>query len=139
VRVFLDTNVVVAAAATRGLCADVMREVLARHDLVVSEVLLTEIATVLEAKIGVSTETVSALASLLREAGEIAKPSDPAHIPLPDGPDRTLLAAAMAGRADVFITGDSALLELGTIGPMAVVGPRAFWERVRAGVGPFGP
>jgi len=29
VRVFLDTNVLVAAFATRGLCADLMRVVLA--------------------------------------------------------------------------------------------------------------
>ena len=34
VRVFLDTNVLVAAFATRGLCADVVRTVLAEHELV---------------------------------------------------------------------------------------------------------
>ena len=35
-RVFLDTNVLVSAMATRGLCADVLREILTSHRLVVS-------------------------------------------------------------------------------------------------------
>ena len=39
-RVFLDTNVLVAAFATRGLCADVFRLVLAEHELLVSAALI---------------------------------------------------------------------------------------------------
>jgi hypothetical protein len=36
VRVCLDTNVLVAAFATRGLCADVLRTVIAEHELVLA-------------------------------------------------------------------------------------------------------
>ena len=32
-RVLLDTNVIVSAVTTRGLCADVFRAVLAAHEL----------------------------------------------------------------------------------------------------------
>lgn len=39
-RVFLDTNVLVSAFATRGLCADLMRHVLAEHDLITGEVII---------------------------------------------------------------------------------------------------
>jgi uncharacterized protein len=35
VRVALDTNVLVSAVATRGICADVLRVVLTEHELVV--------------------------------------------------------------------------------------------------------
>ena len=42
-KVFLDTNVLVAAFATRGLCADVMRVVLAEHQLITGEVVLSEL------------------------------------------------------------------------------------------------
>ena len=42
-RVFVDTNVLVAAVATRGLCADVLRAVLASHELVVSQQVLAEV------------------------------------------------------------------------------------------------
>ena len=40
-RVLLDTNVLASAAATRGLCADVLRVVLAEHELVVCRQILT--------------------------------------------------------------------------------------------------
>jgi len=42
-KVFLDTNVLISAVATRGLCADVMREVLTSHELVVCEPLIKEL------------------------------------------------------------------------------------------------
>jgi len=44
-RVFLDTNLLVSAVATRGLCADVLREVLLSHQLVISPPLLSELKT----------------------------------------------------------------------------------------------
>jgi len=47
VRVFLDTNVLVSAFATRGVCADLVRFVLAEHTLVTSEVVLRELRRVL--------------------------------------------------------------------------------------------
>lgn len=46
-RVFLDTNVLVSALTTRGLCADVLRVVLAEHDLIIGDVVLDELRRVL--------------------------------------------------------------------------------------------
>ena len=42
-RVFLDTNVIASATATRGLCADLFRTVIEFHQLVISDHLLEEI------------------------------------------------------------------------------------------------
>ena len=50
-RVFLDTNVLVAAYATHGLCEDVFRVILAEHELVVSETVLAEFERVLGQKL----------------------------------------------------------------------------------------
>jgi predicted nucleic acid-binding protein len=49
-RVFLDTNVLVSAVATRGLCADVLKEVLVSHQLVISSPLLNELTNILHSK-----------------------------------------------------------------------------------------
>ena len=51
-RVFLDTNVLVSAFATRGLCADVLRVVLAEHTFITSEIVLREVSRVLRTRIG---------------------------------------------------------------------------------------
>jgi predicted nucleic acid-binding protein len=38
----------------------------------------------------------------------------------------------MAGKADVLVTGDSALLEAARSLPLPVVNPRGLWDRLRA-------
>ena len=130
-RVFLDTNVIVAAVATRGLCADVMREVLVRHELVITETLLDEIKTVLAGKIGVPPALIADLESLLCEGAARSSPSDTTNLPILDPADRILISAALNGRSELFVTGDAEILGLRTIGDMTIVSPRAFWERVR--------
>lgn len=65
-RVFLDTNVLVAAFATRGLCADVLRAVLTQHDLLISEVVLAELRNVLPRKLGLPLATVQEIVSFLQ-------------------------------------------------------------------------
>ena len=49
-RVFFDTIVLVSAFLARGLCADLLRLVLAEHTLVTSEVVLAELSDVLSRK-----------------------------------------------------------------------------------------
>ncbi|HJO63277.1 MAG TPA: hypothetical protein QF571_10720, partial [Desulfobacterales bacterium] len=66
-RVFLDTNVIVSATATRGLCADMFREVLLSHELIVSEPLLTEVSRVLSAKFGASAEMIESVIRILKQ------------------------------------------------------------------------
>jgi type 1 glutamine amidotransferase len=45
VRIALDTNVLVSAVATRGLCADILNLVLAKHQLVVGVTVLAELTS----------------------------------------------------------------------------------------------
>ena len=49
----MGSIVLAAAFATRGLCADVMRAVLAEHQLLVGEVVLTELRRALSRRIKV--------------------------------------------------------------------------------------
>ena len=42
-KVFFDTNVLIAAFATRGLCSDLFVHVLLEHELIVGEVVLDEL------------------------------------------------------------------------------------------------
>jgi putative PIN family toxin of toxin-antitoxin system len=131
VRVFLDTNVLVAALATRGLCADVFRTVLASHELVVSQQVLDEVRRVLRVKLGVSPGPVADCIRLLEQEAEVAPPARFPEIELDDRDDLPILGAAIASRADVFVTGDRELAELGTVEGMRVVSPRQFWEGLR--------
>jgi putative PIN family toxin of toxin-antitoxin system len=129
-RVFLDTNVLVAAFATRGLCADLLREVLARFDLVLSEEVLQELAEVLPRKAGLDQRLTRDIVAFVREQASLASPGDALELPLSDPEDVVIVSAAVRGNATVFVTGDRELLALGRVGEPTIVSPRSFWERM---------
>jgi putative PIN family toxin of toxin-antitoxin system len=131
VRCFLDTNVLVSAFATRGLCADVLRHVLAAHTLVTGEVVLRELRRVLRTRIKLPPEIVDAIEEFLREHEVVARPREPSGLPMRDPDDRWILASAVTGRADVLVTGDRDLLDIAGRAPIAIVDPRGFWRMVR--------
>jgi len=135
VRVFLDTNVLVSAFATRGLCADLFRHILTEHDLITGEVVIIELRRVLRDRIKVPAPVVTAIEQLLREQIVVPKPSEPHPLPIRDPDDRWVLASAVAGKADVIVTGDSDLLEVASQSPIPIVDPRGFWTMVRGGAG----
>ena len=126
-RVFLDTNVLVSAFATRGLCADLFRHVLAEHDLVLGEVVMTELLRVLRDRIRLPKQVLHDVESFLREYETIPKPDQPHEIDIRDPDDAWIIASAVAGRADVIVTGDDDLLILGKRSPIPVQTPRQFW------------
>jgi putative PIN family toxin of toxin-antitoxin system len=131
VRVFLDTNVLVAAFATRGLCADVLRDALAQHDLLVGKVVLIELERALTRKLRLPDAAVEEILEFLREHEVVPKPRKPASLPVRDLADRWILASAVAASADVLVTGDRDLLDIAAQAPLRILDPRAFWELVR--------
>jgi putative PIN family toxin of toxin-antitoxin system len=133
VRVFLDTNVLASALATRGLCAELFESVLTGHELLASDGLLAELRRILTNKLRIPADTADAFLTLIKaNATILPMPAEfPAGIPDPD--DAPLIAAALTGGAECFVTGDKALLDMGSVGGMAVISPRRFWELTRHG------
>jgi putative PIN family toxin of toxin-antitoxin system len=131
VRVCLDTNVLVAAFATRGLCADVLRTVLAEHELIVGDVILTELRRVLTVKFKVPSDRVDAIEAIFAPFPLVPKPAAPSELRVRDPSDRWIVATAVDGRADVLVTGDEDLLIVATDAPIRILAPRAFWELLR--------
>lgn len=130
-RVFLDTNVLVSAVATRGLCYDVLRIVLARHQLVVGGTVLEEVGRVLREKMGVSPDIVAALGELLRHEAVIAAVVPTLGIEVRDADDIRVLEEAVAGQASTLVTGDADLLAVAAKAPLRILTPRQFWELLR--------
>jgi putative PIN family toxin of toxin-antitoxin system len=131
-RVFLDTNVLVSAVATRGLCADVLREVLVTHQLVVSFPLLNELTNILHSKFGIPVDVITEFTEMLIQDVTLSGQSESAVIDIQDQDDVIILSTALSGGAEVFVTGDKEVLALGKIQHMEIVSPRKFWETLRA-------
>jgi len=132
VRVLLDTNVLIAAFATRGLCADVLRTVLSEHELVVGATVLVELQRVLVAKLQLRDIQAKKIVSFVRDQAEVITAEQPAALPSTDNDDQWVLAAAVAGKVDVLVTGDQDLLNVAGKVEVPIVTPRGFWEQLKS-------
>ena len=131
-RIFLDTNVIVSAVATRGLCADVLHVVVAEHDLLVGKTVLKELRRVLRQKLRVPAATVNELGAFLRRHSTIVSKQAPLAVSLRDADDEAVLAEAVAGGADILVSGDRDLLRIADAAPIPILAPREFWELLRS-------
>lgn len=131
-RVYPDTNVLVSAMATRGLCADLLQVILADHQLLVGETVLTEVVRVLDRRLHLAPRTIGEWEAFLRRQGEVIPTSPPLALRIRDAADRAILAEAVAGQADVLVTGDRDLLVVAPRAPIRIQSPREFWEQLRS-------
>ena len=130
-RVFLDTNVLVSAFATRGLCADVLELVLLEHDLVLGRHVVQELDKALRSKLRLPAARAKTIVNFVSgEAAQTIVQAAPASVRA-DPADAHVLGEALAGKAALFVTGDTALLELRAIENMEIVSPRDFWEKMK--------
>ena len=131
-RVFLDTNVLVSAFATRGLSADVFRLVLAEHELIVGQIVLDELSRVLRKKIGLPESAVGEALTTVEEHRVVPTAEADPGVEVADSPDARVLATALAARADVLVTGDRDLLSVNDrVEELRILDPRGFWEELR--------
>ena len=128
-KVFLDTNVLVSALTTRGLCWELLNVAAAEYNLALADLVLVELQRILTEKFGMPTALAESMELTLRELAEIA-PSAVAlqGVTIDDPDDAPILAAAHSAGATYFVTGDKALLELKQVGKMHIVSPREIWR-----------
>ena len=86
-KTFLGTNVLVAAFATRGLCADVLRTVLAELVLLVSGTVLEELTRTLTEKIWVPDATAREIATFLRATASSTESAEAVPVKVRDPGD----------------------------------------------------
>jgi putative PIN family toxin of toxin-antitoxin system len=127
VRLILDTNVLIAALAADGLCRDLVRVALRPHTIITSEPLLDELRRTLRAKFRINRQELRFL-SLFEERAEIVIPISLGKQVCRDPDDDVVLATALAGRADLIVTGDNDLLVLKTFRSIRILSPRQVLE-----------
>lgn len=131
-KIYLDTNVLVGAVATRGLCADVLHAVLAEHQLIVGDAVLSELRRVLRQNIRLPADALGEVEAFLRQQAVVVRTVPPLAFRIRDHQDLAILAEAVAGAADVLVTGDRDLLDIAARAPLPIVTPRGLWELLRS-------
>jgi uncharacterized protein len=126
VRVVLDSNIIIAAAATRGLCFSLFELCLLDHQIIFSKHLLGEVNRGLS-KIMVPKDRIDEAISILKNNTLMAMPKKLPKNVCRDPKDVNVLGLAVAAEADYIITGDQDLLCLEEFQSIPIVTPRHFW------------
>ena len=127
-RVVLDTNVLLAAFITHGVCAGLYEECLLQADLVTSDHILRELGDRLITKGKFAKAEAEAVIQAVRKDAELVSPVALAQRSSRDPDDDWVLATAVTGAADVIVTGDKDLLVLKRYEGIPIVTPRGFLE-----------
>jgi uncharacterized protein len=133
IRVCLDSNVLVAAFAARGLCSDLFSHVLSEQHLVVPDAVREETLRVLSGKIKLSSEALASVMAVLDRCERAPASAEPSLVPVRDPDDERILADAVAAGVKFFVTGDKDLLEVAEQSPISILSPRAFLMLTRGG------
>lgn len=132
-RVVLDTNVIIAAFAARGLCAEVFEICLSDHTVIISEHILSETHEKLIKKVLLPDKTAQSIVDYLRDTAEVVEPEPVDESACRDKDDTQIIGAALNGKAKFIISGDDDLLVLKSYKSVRIITPREFWGVLREG------
>lgn len=136
-RIFLDANVLISAYFVHTVAHDLMRHILAEHDLVLGLFVVEEAERVLTTKMKAPPSTVSLyLEDLQKRAAHVEPvPTAATSRGLRDRDDEAVLASALYGEAEVLITRDKDLLvEAARFAEeIIILSPREFLDRFLSG------
>jgi uncharacterized protein len=133
VRVVLDSNIYLAALTLPGGRADVAvgAALTGRYVALLSEPILGDTLGVLGRKFSRDKEELARVALFLSELAEHVSPRTRLSI-LGDEPDNRVLECATEGGAELIVTGDKAMLRLGTFQGVEILSLRAFLSRLES-------
>ena len=129
-RVFLDTNVLVSALATRGLCADLYERLITEHETVIGEPVILEVLNILQRKFKATPELLVHIEAELRLLEVTPAQETAPSLPIKDKEDPWIIACALQANVEAFVTGDAELLGLAKVENLQMISPRECWQKL---------
>jgi len=123
-----DTNVLLAAFITEGICSKILvRGRKRQFHLILCPVILREFERVLIKKFSITRNEARSILQIVSEAmHSVVSPSQSVKRICRDPDDDSILACALEAGADYLVTGDVDLLELKIFKGIRIVTPREF-------------
>ena len=126
-RVVFDTNIFISALVFPGGQAQqaLHRIIDGKDHLFISNPLIHELLEVLARKFGRDREELSRVAVFVADLGEMVQPRTKIRV-LEDEADNRILECAVAGKAEVIVTGDRAMLRHGQHGQIQIISLKSY-------------
>ena len=129
-KVFLDTNVLASAMLSRGLCHELLEKLILDHEVVLDPPVRQELNRIVRERFRAPDTLRDWMNRKLDELPQVRATLHPVPTGIPDPDAGAIIACAWGASAELFVTGDKALLALGNIDGMPIVSPRECWERL---------
>ncbi len=130
-KIVLDSNIIVAAYAGRGLCNSLFELCLDRYSVVISNFILEEVYRTLYSKLKIPKKNVQIIIDYLKEFCILSEYEKLISKVCRDKNDDDIIALALSNNADYLITEDKDLLVLKKYKNIKILSPREFWVIVK--------
>jgi putative PIN family toxin of toxin-antitoxin system len=127
-KIVLDTSVVIAAFAARGLCESVFELCLEKHDLITSNFLFNELREKLKKKLKLPESITEEILETYRRSSQEVIPASVELDLCRDPDDIPVIGTCISGEAEFLVSGDKDLLVLKSVGSTLILSPREFYE-----------
>ena len=127
-RIVLDTNVLIAAFITHGICNELLEHCAVNHEVVVSRFILNELRDKLVRKFGFTEHETNSVVQLLTTRCAVVAPLPLTEPICRDLDDDKVIGTALTGACDCIVTGDKDLLDLRRVKGVRMVSPSEFWR-----------
>jgi len=130
-KAILDTNVLISAYVFPGGKPEAVYRLAleGRLEIGTSLPLLAELGRVLGQKFGWTPDRVEAAVAQMTRVASVVEPVETVQVVIADPADDRVLEAARAFGADVIVSGDRHLLDLGTWSDIQIISPAVFIDR----------
>lgn len=130
-RVVFDSNVLITAFASHGLCDSLLELCLRSHKIIISDLILDEVEEKLRRKIKLPASIVREIRSYLKEHCLLDRP-----VPIPAGvcrdpQDAEILGLAAAAKAECLVSGDADRLVIKRYHETVILSPRQLYDHLR--------
>jgi uncharacterized protein len=128
VRAVFDSNILISALVFPGKQAEkaILRIIGGRDQLLISRPIVDKVLEVLTKKLARDVEELARVAVLLADLADMVRPR--CRVRVKDEADNRILECAIAGDANVIVTGDQAMLELGVFEDVRLLSLRGHLE-----------
>lgn len=130
-RVVLDTNIYISALFGGNPEEVYLAALQGRFRIVTSPAILTELARTLREKFSIPEPEITGYIRQIGQYAEVVRPLKRLRV-LEDYPDNRILECALAGKANVIVSGDRHLLDLREYEGVPILRPAEFLRRLEA-------
>jgi len=130
-RAVLDTDVLISAYVFPGSKPEAVYRLAieGRLEIGTSRTLLAEFGRLLDQKVGWNADRVEGAVAQVTRIATVVEPSEAVQVVTADPADDLVLEAGRAFEADVIVSGDRHLLDLGAWGEIEILSPAEFIVR----------